>query len=101
MRLGRPARAGARATRRVELRLTDEEHAALSRLAATYDCKVADALRLGALFLAAIIDEGDAPPILLGGRMSFAVVPAAAALELLPVKTKPGCASSSQEGTPS
>lgn len=73
-----------RATRRVELRLTEVEYAAVSRLADANSCKVADILRLGTVWLAAQLDEDGNPPLVLGGRVFITEAPSPDAHELLP-----------------
>jgi hypothetical protein len=97
---GRPPRAGTRATRRIEIRVTDVEWQAVHRLAGANGCSVADILRLGSLWLAAHLDE-DEPPLVLGGRVCIIEAPSPDADELLPGRIRTGCASCSQEGTPS
>lgn len=66
-RRGRRPRAGVRATRRVDLRLTDAEYGAINRCATAYDLTLPDLFRLGALYVAARFDEGD-PVIVMGGE---------------------------------
>jgi len=72
---GRPPRAGERATKRVDLRLTPTEYDAVARLARANKVQLADALRLGVLYLAARLDEDGAPPIVLGGSLMITEAP--------------------------
>lgn len=70
---GRPARAGARATKRIELRLTLGEFHAVQEMLATADgVSVADAIRLALLDMAA--QSGDNPPVILGRRLLERIV---------------------------
>jgi hypothetical protein len=55
--------------------LTAVEYDAVARLARANGLSRADALRLGALRLAAELDEGGAPPLVLGGVLMITEAP--------------------------
>ena len=74
-RRGRPCRAGSRASRRVDVRLTAVEYSAVARLARANQLTLADAVRLGVLRLVAELDEGGAPPLVLGGSLLITEAP--------------------------
>lgn len=63
-RRGRPSRAAARSTKRIEVRLTLEELRAVKALARAAGHTVADTLRLAVLEIAA--DAGEPAPVILG-----------------------------------
>jgi hypothetical protein len=83
---GRPCRAGVRATRCVEVTLTPVEYSAVARLARANGLSLADTMRLGTLHLAAALEEGGAPPVILGGVVAIVAEPIVDPRELFPVE---------------
>jgi hypothetical protein len=71
-RRGRPTRAATAATRRIEVRCTPGEYAAIRRLASAHGSTMADWLRLGALTAAG--DDGADPPVILGGSLQDGII---------------------------
>lgn len=69
---GRPPRTSAPATRRIEVRVTEDEYAAIRRLARRHGCTVSDWLRLAASTAAA--DAGELPPVVLGGSLQVGIL---------------------------
>jgi len=66
-RRGRPSRAAAPSTERIEVRLTLQELRAVRELAHANGNSVADTLRLAVLEIAA--EAGEPPPVILGRRV--------------------------------